>query len=183
MTTATKNQLRGGQDAPLSRLKHLEPEERAEIYAWRYEEQPTPKLPEIRARIKERFGIVLRRDGQLSLFWPWQRRQGQWDRYNEMVAQDEQGLADRHPGVSREKLREATIKRMYAEADLEEDPKFTLKVIATDLKDTVVGQDDRKLKLLESKAAKADAAEGILQDKALNEQERAARMRELFGMS
>jgi len=44
-------------------------------------------------------------------------------------------LEKKYPGISRERLREATIKRMYAVADLEEDPGFGLRVVATDLKE------------------------------------------------
>ena len=89
--------LRGGQDSPLSRLKLLEPSERAEIFDWRHTESPTPTNTEIRQRIAERFGIKLSRDGQLSLFWPWQRRQAQMDYYNETIAQDEAALAKKYP--------------------------------------------------------------------------------------
>jgi hypothetical protein len=42
--------------------------------------------------------------------------------------------------------------------------------------------DERRVKLLEEKAKLADQAKGVMEDKALSEEERAARMRELFGM-
>lgn len=42
--------------------------------------------------------------------------------------------------------------------------------------------EERKLVLLEKKAELADKAKGLLGDKALTEEERAGRMRELFGM-
>ena len=127
------HKLRPAPDSQLRRLKELSAEERAEIYSWK--DLPGVTNADIRKRITVKFGIGLQRDGQLSVFWPWQRRQAQWDRYNELVGQDEAELMDRHPNVSREQLREATIKRMLAEADLEEDPQFGLKVIAMDLKD------------------------------------------------
>ena len=44
-------------------------------------------------------------------------------------------------------------------------------------------QGERKLAILEAKAALADSAKGVLEDTALNEEQRSARMRELFGMS
>jgi ribosomal protein S24E len=136
--------LRGGQDSPLSRLKLLEPSERAEIFDWRHTESPTPTNTEIRQRIAERFGIKLSRDGQLSLFWPWQRRQAQMDYYNETIAQDEAALAKKYPGVSREKIREKAIQRLYAAAELEDDAQFGLKVIGVDLKDERASFDKQK---------------------------------------
>lgn len=137
-------QLRGGQDSPLSRLKHLEPEERAEIYGWRHEEQPTPTLPEIRRRIKERFGITLRRDGQLSLFWPWQRMAARQDFYNDSITQDEETLAKKFPNVPREIIRQQAIQRLYAAAELEDNPAFGLRVIGIDLKDERASFDKQK---------------------------------------
>ena len=44
-------------------------------------------------------------------------------------------------------------------------------------------QGERKLAILEAKAALGDSAKGVLEDTALNEEQRSARMRELFGMS
>ena len=46
----------------------------------------------------------------------------------------------------------------------------------------VTDLDERRVKLLEQKSALADAATGVMGDKALSEEQRAARMRELFGM-
>jgi hypothetical protein len=43
--------------------------------------------------------------------------------------------------------------------------------------------EERRVKVLEEKAAKADQAKGVLEDKALTEEQRVARMREVFGMS
>lgn len=41
----------------------------------------------------------------------------------------------------------------------------------------------RKLALLEKKAAQADKAKGVLEDKELNEEEKRSRMKEIFGVS
>jgi DNA-binding phage protein len=44
-------------------------------------------------------------------------------------------------------------------------------------------QGERKLVILEAKAKLADQAKGVLEDRALSEEQRASRMRELFGMA
>jgi hypothetical protein len=49
------------------------------------------------------------------------------------------------------------------------------------LKERELEQNDRRIKLLEEKAKQADTAKGILQDKELTEQEKALKMRSLFG--
>jgi hypothetical protein len=178
-------QLRGGQDSPVSRLKHLDGADRAEIYAWRFEEQPTPVLPEIRKRIKERFGIELRRDGQLSEFWPWQRRQAQMDYFNETIAQDEESLARKYPNVPREKIRAKAIQRLYAVAELEDNPQFGLKVIGVDLKDERAALDREKFQFDAAKACLARLPElkVISQDKGLSDAEKVDAVRlKLFGL-
>lgn len=145
MKTKPEQKLRGsrGRESELTRLKALSPEERAEIYSWR-EETPTPTNAEIRTRIAEKFGVTLKRDGQLSQFWSWQFRQAAIDHLGQMMSQDEQLLQDRFPQFTRDQLREITIKRGYALADMMNDPKLGLKVVATDLKDSAERRDWEK---------------------------------------
>jgi pyruvate/oxaloacetate carboxyltransferase len=50
------------------------------------------------------------------------------------------------------------------------------------LKEQDLALTERRIKLLEEKAAQADQAKGIVGDKELTEQEKAARLRSLFGM-
>lgn len=135
------NKLRGGK-SELTRLKALSAEARAEIFAWKDEAGLTNAA--IRDRIAERWCVILRRDGQLSEFWSWQFRQGAIDRLGEMMEQDEQLLADKFPGLSREVIRDAAIKRGYAMADLAGDVKLSLKVAAVDLKDSEERRDWEK---------------------------------------
>ena len=132
---STPNKLRGGGKSELTRLKALQPAERAEIYSWR-SETPAPTNAAIRTRIGERFGVTLRRDGQLSEFWSWQFRQQAIDRLGEMMEQDEALLQDKFPGLSRDAIRDAAIKRGYAMADLAGDLELSLKVAKVDLKDS-----------------------------------------------
>jgi hypothetical protein len=186
MKTNGQPKIRGGSAAELTRLKALSPDAREEIWSWRSElnsEKATLTNAEIRGRIQERFSIRLNHDGQLSTFWQWQYRQMQYDRLGELASEDEEQLAQKFPNADRDKIREKTILRMYALADLEEDPQFALKVVNTDLKDNVVSIDRRKVVVLERKAAQADQAKGILEDKELTIEARTARMKEVFGIA
>lgn len=173
--------LRPNKNSELTRLKRLEPEERAEIFTWK--DLPDRTNADIRKMIAERYGVKLTKDGQLSVFWSWQFRQGAMDHLDLMMSQDEENLRDKFPNLSRDTIRDGAIKRGYAVADMMGDVKLTLQVVDRDLKDKTVGQDDRKLVILERKAAQADAAKGLIEDKALSEAERAARMKEVFGVA
>jgi hypothetical protein len=51
------------------------------------------------------------------------------------------------------------------------------------LREKKLSQDERKIVLMEKKAAQADAAKGILENKELSQAQREARMREVFGIS
>lgn len=121
---------------PLRALKLRTASDREWAFALGSEVNTTTGQPfttaEIRKRIRERLGISLGSDSSYSDFRSWQLQQRQWDRLNQIAETDEERLTDQFPGLSREKLREATIKRSYAMADLLNDPGFTLKVIKTD---------------------------------------------------
>jgi hypothetical protein len=120
----------GGKPLPgMTRLKALKPEERAEIASW----GSTISSSEQRARIAQRFGINLSSDSQLTRFVQWQARQVIWDRANDMAEQDEAALSSQFPQLSREKLREAAIKRSYVIADAIGNPALTMKVVKEDL--------------------------------------------------
>src|SRR5262245_4394929 len=73
---------------------------------------------ECRGEIRQRLGISLGSDSAYGDFCSWQRRQRLQDRLNQIAEDDEAALADQYPGLSRDKIREAAIKRAYASADL-----------------------------------------------------------------
>lgn len=124
---------KGGKPLPaMTRLKLLKPDERAEIASW----GSTVSSSEQRARIATKFGINLSSDSQLTRFVQWQSRQAIWDRANDMAEQDEAALGSQFPQLSREKLREAAIKRSYVIADAIGNPELTMKVVKEDLADS-----------------------------------------------
>jgi len=130
--------LHGGKGPvpPLRELKMRPAEEREWAFNLAGQTNPATRQPltntECRALIKKRLGIALGSDGAYSDFRSWQLRWRLTDRLNQMAEDDEAALQDQFPGLSREKIREATIKRSYAMADLLQDPKYTLQVIKTD---------------------------------------------------
>lgn len=167
---------RGKQPPALTRLKQLPAEDRQAIFDWGKELTHA----ECRKRIKADYGISLSSDSQLSKFRSWQLRQTVWDRFNEMVEQDEQAIQEAFPDMDRERLREMAIKRAYAMADLMGDPKLTLKVVQTDLKDSQDSRDWERLELLKRKAEQADQAKETLGSQ-LSEEEKLTRMKSIFG--
>jgi len=146
--SGTPQKLKGGQASELTKLKALSVEDRARVWELREKTIGSRTLTneEIRGEIREMFGISLVRDGQLSDFWKWQRRQQQYDMLNELTSEDEARLQEKFPGVDREKLRDTVIKRMYAMAELDDDPAFGLRVIAADIKDSKERRDWDKWK-------------------------------------
>lgn len=54
--------------------------------------------------------------------------------------------------------------------------------VKAEQREKVISQNDRKLSLLEKKAAQADRAKGILTDKELSEEEKKLKMHALFGL-
>ncbi len=162
----------------MTRLKRLPPEDWAAIWEWR--DQPGMTNAAIRERILKTHGISLGCHSHLERFWGWQYRQMQWERLNEMAAQDEQMLREQCPDVDRDRLRDAAIKRLYAVADMRGDPKLGLQVVATDLHDSVARRDWEKFRLQQQKKIKAgldELAQVLQQHPDLLEEYRAWRAR------
>lgn len=137
--------LRGdkGPVPPLRRLKQItidRPEDGEWAFHLAGQKNPDTQQPltnaECREEVRKRLGVALRSDSSYSDFRSWWLRQRLTERLNQIVEDDEQQLTDQFPGLSRDKIREAVIKRSYAAADLVNDPKFTLAVIKVDQKET-----------------------------------------------
>ena len=63
------------------------------------------------------------------------------------------------------------------------DPKAVKAIFGLILKSRDQDLDNRKIELLERKAAQAEQAEGTLKDSNLSDEEKAARMRQIFGLT
>ena len=116
---------------PLRQLKQQPPE----VRAWAFDlGSDLAKLSheEIADKIAERTGIRLPSPGSYSNFRNWQFRQTLWEQLQEMTEDDESRLTDKFPQLSREKIRDAVIKRSHAAAEILGDPKFQLAVVRVD---------------------------------------------------
>jgi len=166
------DKLRGVKDGPVSELTKLKAlwnkwpdEERQKLLSWREEIEPKPVTnAEIRARIKKYYGISLVRDGQLSEFWSWCSSRRADDALNDFMAARQQAVIDAHPDWDRDQIRDAMIKEWYAVAHATGDAELGLKVAATDLKDKEGGRDERRIAILEKKAAAYDRAQAAINE-------------------
>lgn len=140
--------------------------------------------PQIRSQILTKLQINLRWDSQLNAFRQWELEQRESDLEAERQEEDERRLTEQFGSEwTLDQLREEVLKRSYARAVKEGDWASGRKTIVQDLNVKKVQLDERKLVLLEKKAAAFDAAKGVMENKELSEEQRAARMREVFGIS
>ncbi len=162
VTTSPPKLHAGPNEPPLTTLKRLPAQDRAEIWTWR--DQPGMSSAAIRARILAAYAIDLRWDSQLSEFWSWQFRQMQWERLGEITAQDEQILQAQYPQLDSPRLRQAAMARLYASADIAQDARLSLSVITTDIRDSGDRRRWEKLRLEQQKkiAAALDELAGVL---------------------
>lgn len=162
MTTSPPELHAGPNEPPLTTLKRLPAQDRAEIWTWR--DQPGMSSAAIRARILEAYAIELPWGSQLSEFWSSQFRQMQWERLGEITAQDEQVPQADHPQLDSQRLRQATLARLYAAADIAQDPRPGQSVITTDIRDSSDGRRWQQLRLEQQKRIEAalDELAGVL---------------------
>ncbi|HET9888168.1 MAG TPA: hypothetical protein VFR10_11700, partial [bacterium] len=149
---------------------------------------------QIRNRIAKQYNIRLSRDGQLSEFWRWFSAQQELEQSNDLIEQFEEFTRKQNPDWSPDKVRDIGIQFFMAHTTARKDANKFATIVALDQnerfgrtkaaqKERQLDQQDRKIKLLEQKAAAFDQAKGVLQNKELTEAQRAARMREVFGIS
>lgn len=194
MKTERKLRATAGQVSPVTRLKELalkKPAVREELWAWRKEPDLTNAA--IRGRIEARFGIQLTRDGQLSDFWSWLHQVIRSENWNARVEQFEDWYRKTNPDSSVDKVRDAGIAFFLTEAAAAEDREGFVEVANLDLKkrgmqtkaafdERKVQVQERRLALLEKKEQQADEAKAVAASN-LTAEEKAARMRQIFGMA
>jgi hypothetical protein len=190
--------LRGSATAPseLTRLKALwrsglKPAQREMILGWH--DDPATTNAMARQGLEKVFGIKLSRDGQLSQFWGWLEQQSDYEATNELLENFEEFTRTRNPDWSPEKVRSVALEFFIAHTVKRRDPAKFATIMQIDQAErfgqTKAGFErekidisKRKLNLLETKAKQADAARGILTNPELSEEQKAARMRENFGI-
>jgi hypothetical protein len=148
---------------------------------WREQFSSSRKLSELRAELHTKLKIKFNFDARLSEFRSWVMDQDMRDEQAERLQENEARLIAQHPDWSLERIREEVLRQSYFQTLASGDFKLGLKTVKAHQNQEVIGMDERRLKLLEKKAAAYDEAKGILGDRELTEQQRETRMRELFG--
>lgn len=192
---SANNKARGGQTSELTKLKLLAPDKQEVIWGWRSEMVDGAPLTNaaIRNRLTKQYHIRLSRDGQLSEFWRWFSDQQELEQSNDLIEQFQEFTRTKNPDWSADKVRQTGIEFFMAHTVARKDANKFASIVSLDQnerfgktkaaqKDRQLDQQDRKIKLLEKKAEAYDQAKGVMGDQALTEEQRAARMRELFGM-
>lgn len=149
-------------------------------------------LPEIRAWLKaEGCSVSL---SVLSVFLTRLRTHKELQDANDLLDTFQEFTRQQNPDWSADKVRDMGIQFFMAHATAKKDANKFATIVTLDQnerfgktkaaqKERQLDQQDRKIKLLEQKAAAFDTAKGVLENKALTEAQRAMRMRQVFGIS
>ncbi|MGJ8674054.1 hypothetical protein [Rubritalea sp.] len=168
-----------------AKLQNLPEEDLLELWKWRNPtEEGDTKMTyeEIILEVPLRFGFTVSSTSTVSGFYKWLK---QWKRTRDARLRAEQAkheLLAQNPDASVEELER--LGQMIFMSETVEDGNVKgfvslMKAIAANRK---LQLEERRVKLLEEKARKADEAEGIMGDQNLSEEEKSANMRALFGM-
>lgn len=176
--TPTDKKPRGG----VSLFNKLTPEQREQLATWLTVENKT--YDEARKLVAEEFGVSTSNDAlrrfYASFAVPWQYSQAA-------------GEAEAFGELMEGKFDEATIKRakqLAFSAITSPTPdvktaKALLKIVGDSAKakreETKLGLEERKVTLLEKKAAQADEAKAVTEDTALTPEQKMKRYRQIFG--
>jgi hypothetical protein len=184
------NQPPPGQSKPaLTKLKELPSADRAKLMEVLRANTYAQAVP----LVENLFGFACSAD-VLFRFFRWQSTQESLENANDLVATFEEFARKQNPDWSPDKVRETAISFFLAHTAQTKDVDSFVSVAHLDLSErsakTKAGFErekidiqKRKVALLEKKAAQADQAKGILENKELTEEQKRNRMREVFGIS
>jgi hypothetical protein len=177
-----RRKLPGGKNCELTKLKlrwrTLSDEARA---YWREKFVADLSHAAVRALISERLQIHLRYDQQMSKFRAWELDERERELEAERQAEDERQALAENPNWTLDQARERVLTKAYQRALAKGDFALGLATVKQDLNAQKVGLDERKLDLLEKKAAQADSAKEVVASKMTPEQKE-AEYRRIFGM-
>ena len=178
MSAPTK--LRGGQDSEITRLKALWRglSDDARAY-WQELFVSDATQAQIRKELAAKLKINLRFDKQLTAFRQWEAAQQELDLKAERMEEDARRLKEEFGDWTLEQIREEVLRRSYAQAIAEGDFSAGRKTIVQDLNVKKVSLDERKLVLLEKKAAAFDQAKEVIESQ-LSPEEQKARLKEIL---
>jgi hypothetical protein len=174
--------LRGGKESELTRFKRLwlEPSFESSREFWREQFSSEQKQAEIRALLKKRVSINLQWNRQLTEFTQWLERQDQLEQEESAKLQDQAEIEKKFGADwTLDQVREEVLRRSYARAIATGDFASGRKTIVQDLNVKKVALDERKLALLEKKAAAFDQAKEVIESK-LSPEEQKKRLKEIL---
>jgi hypothetical protein len=135
---------------------------------------------ELRKQMFARLKINLRHDSQLNAFRDWEMEQRSRDLEAERMQEDERRLQEEFGSDwTLDQIREEVLKRSYARALATGDFASGRKTIVQDLNVKKVAQDERKLLILEKKAAQLDQVKEVM-DAKLSPEEQRKRLKEIL---
>ena len=166
---STRKELKGrpanGPESELSKFKSLWLSSLAEDarHFWRERFFSKDSQSTVRGEILAKLKINLRFDSQLTLFRQWVEKQDQRDEEAEKQQQDEADCQREHPDWSDEQRRmyviNCSLNRAIATGDFAD---LGMKAVKAGQNEKVISLDDRRLQLLEKKAAAFDAVKSAV---------------------
>lgn len=179
----TPKKMLGGRDSELTRFKLMWRDSLAEPVRdfWRALFVSETPQAEIRKQLHVKLKVNLIYDSQLNAFRDWEIEQRQMDLEAERAVEEERRLIEEHPDWTKDQVRDDLLKRFYFRSRATGDSKLGLKTIAADAKLESLHLGARKIVILEKKAAQADATEKVLRDADLTPEQRAKRIKEIYG--
>jgi hypothetical protein len=180
-----------------SRLKNLPADTLDELWDLKYpadREQKALSLAEVRGVLRDQYKIEISM-APLCEFYQWLEIKRRMDARERLADQLKLAMAA-DKSISDDQIKRAGQRLFMSDGILEKDAKVFLAAVASTQDDAKlrhteakiglakekVNIDKRKLAMLEAKAAKADQAGAITNDGALTEEEKAARIKQLFRM-
>jgi hypothetical protein len=173
---------------PLTRLKELPSAERAKLM----EVLRANTYAQAEAQFESLVGFACS-VGVLSQFFQWQSTQEDLETSNDLVEQFEEFCRKQNPDWSLEKVREMAMGFFIAHATAKKDLKGFAQIASLDLEERKsktkakfesqkISISDRRVTLLEKKAAQADQAKAVTASQ-LTPEQKDAEYRRIFGMA
>jgi len=154
----------------------------AEQDYWREQLSSSRTSAELRAEIRNRYQIQFNGDCRISQLRCWIADQDWRDAEAEHMREDEDRFLKEFGTDNLDLVREKVLKRSYARTTAARDIELALATVRHDVSAKRVTIDERKLALLEKKAAAIDQARATIASMELTEEQKQQRMRELFGI-
>lgn len=168
------------------KLAALNPQQRVLLRCWLVEDNLS--YAEARDRLWQDFRLRVS-TGALSSFYAtecFSLRSSEAKDFAEQVVQELKTSGDKFDEATLSLIRQKAFERAYARDGNLDELATLAKIIGDSQKLAIKGRQvslaERRVKLLEQKAAQADQTEKILKDDTLTEEQQAAQVRSLFGM-